>query len=89
MGGTYHQRQDTLSVNAPPMRGPITAAIAYAEPKTPVNAGRSLTGAETPMMMKDPPKVPATPIPAMARPAISVMLFCATAKSGDQRYISR
>ena len=64
------------------MSGPTTEAIAYAEPSTPVKAGRNETGAETPMMMKEPAKEPATPTPVMTRPAIKVMLFWATPNSG-------
>ena len=48
---TYHQRQDTLSVSAPPIKGPITDAIAYAEPMKPLIAGLLCSGADTPIMM--------------------------------------
>ncbi len=48
---TYHQRQLALSVKAPPISGPTTDAIAYAEPMRPVKAGRCFSATATPMMM--------------------------------------
>lgn len=60
------------------LRGPITDAIAYADPINPVIAGLPFGGAHTPMIMYDPPKVPATPNPVIALPTIRVVLFCAT-----------
>lgn len=75
---SYHQRHVTLSAKAPPIRGPITEAMAYAEPKRPVKAGRFFSGAEIPIIIYDPAKDPATPKPVMARPTINVVLFRAT-----------
>jgi hypothetical protein len=52
--------------------------MAYAEPIRPVIAGRCFGGADTPIMIYEPPKVPATPKPVTALPTTSVVLFCAT-----------
>lgn len=50
-GRTYHQRHETLSVNTPPKRGPMTLANPYVAPNKPVNAGRCLGGAEKAMIV--------------------------------------
>lgn len=64
-----------MSVNTPPSSGPATDAIPYIAPKNPVNIGRFRRGTEYAMIIKAPEKIPADPIPAMARPMINAVEF--------------
>jgi hypothetical protein len=71
-------RHDTLSVNAPPMSGPSTAAIPYVAPVKPNSCGRFSGDAEKPTIVNTPTATPEPPTPAIARPTIRVVGFLAT-----------
>jgi hypothetical protein len=73
------QRQVSLSVKAPPSRGPMTAAIAYMAPTIPRYCGRLEGGVASPTMLNRPTVTPEPPTPWIARPTISVLGFFATA----------
>jgi hypothetical protein len=66
-------RHDTLSVNAPPMSGPSTAAIPYVAPVKPNSCGRFSGDAEKPTIVNTPTATPEPPTPAIARPTIRVL----------------
>ena len=76
---TYHQRQLTFWVNAPPMSGPTTEETAKVALKALVMAGRDFGRVEKARMMKLPANVPAHPAPVMARPAMNAGLLGAVA----------
>lgn len=59
-----------ILVNAPPNNGPTTLAIPQTAPIMPVKAGRLANGIDLPTMIRAPEKMPAPPIPAIARPTI-------------------
>lgn len=77
---SYHQRQVTFCVNAPPINGPTTEATAKVADSELVIAGliRGLEDRE--MMIKHPARVPAQPVPVTARPAMKALLFGASAQ---------
>lgn len=60
-------------MNTPPSNGPATDAIPYMAPMNPVYIGRFTRGTEYATMIKAPEKIPALPMPAMARPIIKAM----------------
>lgn len=76
---SYHHRQVKFWVNAPPINGPTTDAIAKVAEIELVMAGliRGLEDSE--MMIKQPAKTPAQPVPVTARPAMKALLFGASA----------
>jgi hypothetical protein len=61
------------------MRGPTTLESPYEAPMNPVYAGRFVGVAANAIMVNDPEKTPAPPMPAKARPTIRVGLSFATA----------
>ena len=68
-----HQRQETLSVKAPPKSGPATLAMPYMDPMMPVYVGRCRSGTAKEMMRIAPVNMPAAPRPAIARPIIKAV----------------
>ena len=64
---------NTLSVKIPPMRGPTTDETPKAIPKSDVKIGRLRRGTSGMMTIIPPEKIPADPIPAMARPIMKVV----------------
>jgi hypothetical protein len=79
MRSSYHQRQVTFCVNAPPIKGPTTEAIAKVAESELVIAGLSRGREQREIIMKQPEKVPAQPVPVTARPAMKALLFGASA----------
>lgn len=69
---TIQQRATSYlaSVKAPPRKGPITEDTPKARPKKPVKTGRLRSGTIGMIIWMPPPKIPAAPAPATARPAI-------------------
>ena len=65
---TYHHRQETWLVKAPPINGPTTLANPYAAPIRPLYFGRSAGETRTAMIVYEPAKRPAAPMPHIARP---------------------
>lgn len=57
-------------MNAPPSNGPTTLAIPHIAPMMPVKAGRFARGTDLAMMINAPEKMPAPPMPAIARPTM-------------------
>ena len=57
-------------MKAPPSKGPTTLAMPHTAPMIPVNAGLFGRGTDLAMIMSAPEKIPAPPIPAIARPII-------------------
>jgi hypothetical protein len=57
-------------VNAPPIKGPTTLARPYDAPISPLYFGLSAEGTRTAIMVYEPEKRPAAPIPHIARPMI-------------------
>lgn len=78
---SYHHLQDMFWVNAPPIRGPATEANANVAESMLCNAGRICGGEEYAIMRKLPEKVPAQPVPVIARPAMKVALLRDTAET--------
>jgi len=76
---TYHQRQLTFCVKAPPIRGPTTPETAKVALNALVMAGRVFGRVEKANIMKLPANVPAQPAPVMARPAMNAGLLGAMA----------
>jgi hypothetical protein len=66
-------------VNAPPINGPTTEATAKVAESVLVIAGLILGLEDREMMMKQPAKTPAQPVPVTARPAMKALLFGASA----------
>ena len=62
-------------MKAPPNSGPATEAMPYIAPRRAPYFARLTRGTEHAMMMKLPAKIPAEPIPAMARPTIRAVEF--------------
>lgn len=63
-----------LSVKVPPRKGPRTEATPKARPKKEMNNGRFGSGMRGITDMMDPQVMPAAPMPAIARPTMTVML---------------
>lgn len=86
-----HQRQESLSVNAPPKRGPTTEAMPNMLDRQATYMALVSRGTEKLMMFKPPEKTADAPIPAMARPTMSIGEFLAAAhtiepaKGGSER----
>lgn len=65
---TCHHRQETWLVKAPPINGPTTLAKPYAAPIKPLYFGRSAGETRTAIIVYEPAKRPAAPMPHIARP---------------------
>jgi hypothetical protein len=65
----------------PPTRGPSSEATPNMHDIRPIYIGRCLSGMICVTTARDPPKMPADPAPAMARPNIRIYEFGAAAQA--------
>ncbi len=73
-------RQDSLSVNAPPNRGPMTEEIPNIEEMAAMKMGLRSNGTVKPTIVMLPENKAEAPAPATARPIINMTEFLAAAQ---------
>ena len=78
-----HQRHEACSVKAPPISGAMTCPAPAIEMSIPISVGRFAGDAATATMVSAPLMIPEAPIPATARPRMSILLDVANAQIRD------
>jgi hypothetical protein len=78
-----HHLQDTLSVKAPPSKGPTTDEMPNIELRAAMYIGRFTSGTVNPTIVMPPENKAEAPAPATARPTISITEFVAAAQRMD------